>query len=155
MRKTALPFAAAGLAAAGAVALAAPASAATTYNPNVARIANPANACASIPGTIAADALALGMPAPTLSDFNYARCVSTLARGKAFVQPADLFGDPYNRCDMLVAAGELTYGATLHSGEGGPEDALLPDLTVNNRKECGSALYAYHAIAEAVFGPEG
>ncbi len=131
-------------------------SAKTPYDPNVARIANPANVCKSIPGTIAFDAAVLGIPTPDLSWFNYADCVNTLARGKAVVEPVEIFGNPYEQCDGLVAVGAITYPATLHSGEGDPqEDSLLPDLTVRNRKECGNALYAYHAIATAVFGDEG
>ena len=37
------------------------------------------------------------------------------------------------------------------------EDVLLPDLKANNRKECGSSLYAFHAIFTAIapFLPEG
>ena len=43
--------------------------------------------------------------------------------------------------------GAITYPATLHSGEGDRfEDFLLPDLTVRDRKECGSALYAYTIV---------
>ena len=135
--------------------LAAPASAAPSYDPNVARVANPANVCKSIPGTIQYDAGVLQMPAPDLSSFSYSSCVSTLAQGKAVVEPVEVFGDPYAQCDALVAGGVFSYPATLHSGEGGPEDQLLPDLTVNNRKECGNALYAYHYIADTLFGPEG
>jgi hypothetical protein len=54
----------------------------------------------------------------------------------------------------LVSVGAITYPATLHSGEGGNpmEEFLLPDLTVRNSKECGSALYAYHTIVTAFPG---
>lgn len=148
MRKIPMSFAAASLALSGLIALAGPASAAKSYDPNVARVANPANVCKSIPGTITADAELLGMPTPDLSAFSYRDCVKTLARGEAVVEPVELFGDPYQECDKSG----ITYPATLHSGEGGEEDALLPDLTVKNRKECGNALYAFHAIATAVFG---
>ncbi len=131
-------------------------SAEQSYDPNVARIANPANVCKSIPGTIAFDAALLGIPTPDLSWFDYSDCVNTLARGSAVVEPVGIFGNPYEQCDALVAFGAITYPATLHSGEGDPEeDFALPDLTVRNRKECGNALYAFHAIATAVFPEEG
>lgn len=127
------------------------ASAAPTYNPNVARIANPANVCKSIPGTIQFDAALFGAPAPDLSWFDYDDCVRTLARGAAVVPG---FGNPYEQCAELRQQGFVTYPSTLHSGENGPEDVLFPDLTVKNDRECGNALYAFHAIATAVFGPE-
>ena len=127
---------------------AATASAEQPYDPNVARIANPANACKSIPGSIEHAAGVFGAPVPDLSWFDYADCVRTLATGSAAVEPAEEFGSPYDQCDFLVSVGAITYPATLHSGEGDPfEDFLLPDLTVRDRKECGSALYAYHTIA--------
>lgn len=152
LKKLALSSAALGLAASATVALSSPASAAPApYDPNVARTANPANVCKSIPGTILADAALLGMPAPDLSGFDYVACVTTLARGRAVVEPVELFGNPYENC----AAMGLPYPMTLHSGEvDAEEDALLPDLTVRNDKECGNALYAYHAIMTAVFGEE-
>ena len=130
------------------------ASTATPYDPNVARIANPANACKSIPGSIQHAAGVLGLPAPDLSWFDYGHCVRTLATGSASVEPTGEFGDPYAQCDFLVSIGVITYPATLHSGEGGDplEEFLLPDLTVRDRKECGNALYAYHSIV-SVFGP--
>ena len=93
------------------------------------------------------------MPAPDLSWFHYS--TRTLAHGKAVVEPVEVFGNPYEQCDMLVEIGAITYPATLHSGEGGEREQLLPDLTVRNRKECGNALYAFHAIATAVFPEEG
>lgn len=126
------------------------ASAKEPYDPNVARISNPANACKSIPGSIEHAAGVFGAPVPDLTWFDYDNCVRTLATGSAFVEPAEEFGSPYVQCDFLVAVGAITYPATLHSGEGDPfEDSLLPDLTVRNRKECGSALYAYHSIVSA------
>lgn len=144
----------AGFAAAALVMGAAPVSAGAPYDPNVARVANPANVCKSIPGTIRADAALMEMPTPDLSWFHYASCVSTLARGAAVVEPVEEYGDPYAQCAFLVSIGVLTYPSTLHSGEGGAEDAFLPDLTVRNDKECGNALYAYHLIATTLFGPE-
>jgi hypothetical protein len=154
MNKIARIVASSGLAIAALAGWSTGATAAHTYDRNVARVANPANVCKSIPGTIAFDANLLGMPTPDLSWFNYSDCVSMLAQGKAVVQPVEIFGNPYEQCDQLVAFGAFSYPATLHSGEGGEEDILLPDLTVKNRKECGNALYAFHAIADAVF-PQG
>jgi hypothetical protein len=127
------------------------ASAAKPYDPNVARIANPANVCKSIPGSIEFASNAIGAPVPDLSWFDYSDCVNTAARG-AHVVPG--FGSPYEQCAMLIQFGAFSYPATLHSGESGPEeDFLLPDLTVRNDRECGNALYAYHVIASTVFGP--
>lgn len=148
MKKISMSFVAASLALTGLFMVADPASAAKSYDPNVARVANPANTCKSIPGTIKFDAELLGMPTPDLSWFSYKDCVTTLAHGAAVVEPVELFGNPYTECDNIG----ITYPSTLHSGEGGEEDFLLPDLTVKNRKQCGSALYAFHAIATAVFG---
>jgi len=150
MKKISVSVAAGVLALGGLSTFAGPASAATTYDPNVARVANPANVCKSIPGSIAADAQLLGMPIPDLSWFSYTKCVTTLAKGDAVVEPVDVFGDPYKQCDVVG----VTYPSTLHSGEGGEEDIFLPDLTVKNRKECGSALYAFHAIFTSLFGAE-
>ena len=131
---------AAASAAAAAVLFAAPASAAAGYDPNVTRIANPANVCKSIPGSVENFAALTGQTIDT-SDFDYAGCVTTLAQGKAFVEPAEEFGSPYEQCDRLG----LPYPYVFHNGPS-PEDLLLPDLKATNRKECGSALYAYHAI---------
>ena len=133
---------------------AATASAAQPYDPNVARTANPANACKSIPGSIEHAAGVFGAPVPDLSWFDFGDCVRTLATGSAAVEPAEEFGSPYDQCDFLVSVGAITYPATLHSGEGDDpmEEFLLPDLTVRNRKECGSALYAYHTIVTAFPG---
>ena len=128
-----------------------PASASTTYDPNVARVANPANTCKSIPGSIEHAAALMGTTIDT-SWFDYTDCVTTMAHGDAVVPPP--FGDPYAQCDMLVNVfGAFSYPATLHNGAD-EEDQLLPDLTVKNRKQCGSALYAFHAIATAVFPEE-
>ena len=123
------------------------ASAATGYDPNVARVANPANTCKSIVGSIQNAGMLLGIPVDT-SGFDYSSCVTTMAKGEAVVPPP--FGDPYAQCDFLVNVGAFSYPATLHNG-GDMEDQLLPDLTVKNRKQCGAALFAYHAIATAVF----
>jgi hypothetical protein len=152
--KTSKVLAALGVAVASLTVQAGPVGAAESYDPNIARIANPANACKSIPGTIAFDAALLGMPAPDLSWFDYDECVAMLAQGNVVIEPAEEFGDPYAQCDALVAFGAFSYPATLHSGESGEEDVLLPDLTVKNRTQCGSALYAFHVIATEVFGPE-
>lgn len=96
---------------------------------------------------------------PWRHDLAGGRTVDVTLRGVRRPATARLVDEPGRvddkQCDALVAFGAFSYGATLHSGEGGAEeDDLLPDLTVNNRKECGSALHAFHAIAEAVFPPE-
>lgn len=129
-----------------------PASASEPYDPNVARVANPANACKSIPGSVQYAAAILGFPVDT-SSFDYSACVTTLAQGAAVVEPVEEYGDPYAQCDGLVAAGFVSYPSTLHNGDG-LEDSILPDLIVKNRKECGSALYAFHSIVTYLFGPE-
>lgn len=133
--------------AAAAVLVAAPASAADSYDPNITRIANPANACKSIPGSIQYFAEMTGQAIDT-SGFDYSDCVTTLARGEAFVEPADEFGSPYEQCDLLQQFG-VTYPYVFHAGDS-LEDMVLPDLKANNRKECGSALYAFHSIFTAL-----
>lgn len=119
-----------------------PASAAGDYDPNVTRVANPANVCKSIPGTVGFAAGMFGVEIDT-SDFDYAGCVRTMARGDAFIPG---FGDPYAQCDALVGMGFVSYPAVLHAEEGDP----FPDLKVNNRKQCGNALYAFHEIETAL-----
>ncbi len=132
---------------------AAPANA-QSYNPNVTRVANPANACKSIPGSAEYAGALFGFPVDT-SSFDYAACVKLLAKGDAFVLPADEFGSPYAQCDLLVNVYHaFSYPATLHNDPTSEEDAFLPDLTVKNRKECGSALYAFHSIFQ-FFPAEG
>ena len=123
---------------------AAPASA-KAYDPNVARVASPANACKSIPGSAEYAGALFGFPVDT-SSFDYAACVKLLASGDAFIEPADVFGSPYEQCDLLVKFGAFSYPATLHNDPTVEEDLFLPDLTIKNRKECGSALYAFHSI---------
>jgi|GEM_PF-3555412 len=130
----------------GFAATAAGAEARQPYDPNVARVANPANVCTSIPGSLTFAASMNGLPAPDLSWFDFSSCVRTLAQGKAFV-PGPGFGDPYKNCDVLVQFGVISYPATLHEEPGG-FDLLLPDLIVKNRKECGNALYAFHTIEQ-------
>ena len=77
-----------------------------------------------------------------------------LANGDAFVEPAEEFGSPYVQCDLLVNTYHaFSYPATLHNDPTSPEDAFLPDLTVKNQKECGSALFAFHSIFQ-FFPPE-
>ncbi len=156
MRKTSVIVAGTVLAATAAVSGASPASAAGSYDPNVARVANPANACKSIPGTLLYDAAIMGMPVD-VSDFSYKGCVTTLAHGAAYAsdineETGEPFGDPYAQCDLLVSVGAITYPSTLHADPAEEEDMFLPDLTVKNRKECGSALYAFHAIFSTLFG---
>ncbi len=152
MRKSLALLAAGAMAAGMFIVGAGPASAAQAYDPNVTRIANPANTCKSIPGSIRSAANLLGLTIDT-SSFDYAGCVTTLAQGKAFVEPADLFGDPYVQCDHLG----IPYPYVFHDGDS-MEDQLLPDLQANNRKQCGSALYAFHEIFTALapyLPPEG
>jgi hypothetical protein len=122
------------------VVVAGPASAAKSYDPNVTRIANPANACKAIPGTLETFGIHLDD-----SDFSYSECVQTLARGEAVVD----FGVPYEQCAALEAGVEtpggffqITYPYTFHAEEGDP----FPNLMAKNRKQCGSALYAFHTI---------
>jgi hypothetical protein len=144
--RTSLTVLAGAVALGSTIALAGPSSAAG-YDPNVTRTANPANTCQSIPGSIAAAADRLGVPIDT-SGFGYTDCVTTLAKGEAFVEPAEVFGSPYERCAELETMG-VTYPYTFHDGAS-LEDLLLPDLRAHNRKQCGSAVYAFHAIFTAV-----
>jgi hypothetical protein len=132
---------------------AAPAAAASSYDPNVTRIANPAKVCKSIPGSILNAGALLGIPVD-VSDFDYADCVTTLARGEAFVEPAEEFGSPYAQCDFLIQNGIISLPYVFHDTDS-EEDVLLPDLKANNRKQCGSALYAFHSIFTALFAPPG
>lgn len=138
----------AGLALAGStLAAVAPASAAPKpYDPNVTRIANPANVCKSIPGSVAHASGMLGVDIDT-SSFDFSDCARMLAKGDAFVEPAEEFGSPYVQCDLLLTFG-VTYPYTFHNDPDPAnfEDAVLPDLTAKNRKQCGSALYAFHSI---------
>ncbi|MEO6571678.1 MAG: hypothetical protein ABIO83_09030 [Ilumatobacteraceae bacterium] len=127
-------------------------SAKGSYDPNIARIANPANVCKSIPGSIERAAALFQMPIPDLSWFVYSDCVQTMARGEAVVEPADEYGSPYAQCDLLQSYG-VTFPYTFHDSDS-PEDQLLPDLIAKNRTECGNALFAFHAIFTALF-PEG
>ena len=132
---------------------AATASAKQPYDPNVARTSNPAHACKSIPGSIEHAAGVFGQPVPDLSWFDYDDCVRTLATGSAVVEPSESSVARTTSATSWYPWGAITYPATLHSGEGDPfEDFLLPDLTVRHRKECGSALYAYHTIVSAFPG---
>lgn len=143
MKKIATSAVALCLATLGATAVAAPAAAAPPYDPNVTRIASPANVCKSIPGSVQHAAEMFGLTIDT-SSFDYSGCVTTLAQGNAVVEPVEEFGDPYAQCDALAKFG-VTYPYVFHNTDS-PEDQLLPDLQANNRKECGSALYAFHAI---------
>ena len=126
------------------VVFAGPASAAKSYDPDVTRIANPANACKAIPGTLSALEKMFGIDLD-YSDFDYSECVQTLARGEAVVD----FGVPYEQCAALEAGVQtpggffqITYPYTFHAEEGDP----FPNLMAKNRKQCGSALYAFHTI---------
>jgi hypothetical protein len=137
------------LATGAAAAFASPASAAPSYDPNVTRIANPANVCKSIPGSVQYAADMLGVTIDT-SSFDYSGCVTMLAQGNAVVEPVKEFGDPYAQCDALAQFG-VTLPYVFHDTDS-MEDMLLPDLQANDRKQCGAAVYAFHAIFTAV-GP--
>lgn len=114
------------------------ASAAPSGDPNVTRVANPANACASIPGTLAGFGI-------TPTGFDYSTCVRTLARD---VPDIPGFGDPAEQCDALVQFGVISYPFVFHAEPGDP----FPDLRANNREQCARALYAFHTI-ETYAGP--
>lgn len=154
MRKLSALFAGVAVAASSVI-LTAPASAAQSYNPNITRIANPANVCKSIPGSIEHFAAMTGQTIDT-SGFDYTGCVTMLAQGEAVVEPVEVFGDPYAQCDALAQFG-VTFPYVFHNTDS-LEDMVLPDLKANNRKQCGSALYAFHAIFTEIapyLPPEG
>ncbi len=128
-------------AAAAAVALAvtptASASAAPSFDGGP-KTANPAQACAAIPATLAL----LGASAP---GFDHSACVRTVASRV----PDVAFGSPYEQCAMLEAGVQtpggffkVTYPYTFHAEPGDP----FPDLTAHNRTQCARALYAFHTI---------
>jgi hypothetical protein len=152
MNKTTTMVAALCLSASAVLPYAGTASAGHSYDPNIVRIANPANVCMSIPGSIEHAAELFQMPTPDLSWFDYSDCVTMMARGEAFVEPAEEFGDPYAQCDLLQSFG-VEFPYVFHDTDS-EEDVLLPDLKANNRKQCGSALFAFHAIFTGLF-PEG
>ena len=148
MKSFATSAAALSLAIAGVTAVATPASAAPkSYDPNVTRIANPANVCKSVIGSVQNAAAVLDVEID-MSSFDYAGCVSTLAKGDVVVPG---FGNPYEQCDLLVRVGAVRYPYVFHNTDSF-EDVLLPDLQANDRKQCGSALYAFHQIFTTV-GP--
>ncbi len=115
------------------------ASAAPSGDPNVTRVATPADACASIPATVAAFGL-------SATGFDYTSCVRTLAGGVPDL-PA---GDPYEQCAALEQGIETPFGPlkvtypgyVFHSDPSDP----FPNLRVNNREQCARALYALHTI---------
>jgi hypothetical protein len=101
------------------------------------------------PGTI----VALGGQVPASFDFN--ECVRTLAKGEAFIDVPGL-GSPYAQCAMLeqgvVTPGgtfKIEYPYTFHAEPGD----RFPNLVAHNRKQCGSALYAFHNIEAALPAP--
>ena len=118
------------------------ASASPSGDPSQTRTANPANACAAIPATLAQ----LGI---SDTDFDYSGCVQGLAGGV----PLTAFGgDAYERCAELEAGvfvpplGQvftLTYPYTFHAEEGDP----FPNLRAHNREQCARALWTFHEIA--------
>ena len=122
------------------------AAAAPSGDPGRARTANPANACAAIPATLAQ----FGVEA---EGFDFTTCVRDVA-GRV---PDVAFGSPYEQCAMLEAGVEtpggffqITYPYTFHAEEGDP----FPDLRANNREQCARALYAFHTIESYLPPPE-
>jgi hypothetical protein len=114
------------------------AAAAPAGDPNVTRIANPAQACAAIPATLAQFGV-------TPEDFDFVSCVSDLA-GRV---PNVAFGSPYDQCAMLEAGIQtpggffaVTYPYVFHAEPGDP----FPNLQANNREQCARALYTFHTI---------
>lgn len=123
-----------------------PAGAAPSGDPNVARPATPAHACAAIPATLAQ----FGLEA---ADFDYSSCVKKLA-GRV---PNVDFGDPYEQCASLEAGivtpdgtFQITYPYTFHAEPGDP----FPDLTARSREQCARALWTFHTIG-SLLPPEG
>ena len=117
------------------------AAAAPSGDPNRTRTANPAHACAAVPGT-------LGQFGIQATDFDYSDCVRELA-GR--VPNTAWGGDPYQRCAELEAGVfvpmlgrffTLTYPDTFHAEPGDP----FPNLRAHNRQQCARALWTFHEI---------
>jgi len=120
------------------------ASAAPKFDSSKAKTANPAQACAAIPATLAG----FGVPA---SDFDFSDCVRTVSSHVPNVG----FGDPYAQCAALEAGVQtpggfiqISYPYTFHAEPGDP----FPDLTAHNRTQCARALYAFHTIESYLEG---
>lgn len=137
-RLTQLAVTATAIATAG-IAAAPGASAAPPGDPETVRTANPAHACAAVPGTLAQFGI-------TADDFDYVDCVRELA-GRV---PLTVFGgDAYARCVELEAGVEtpfgfmqITYPYTFHAEPGDP----FPNLRAHTREQCARALWTFHKI---------
>jgi len=124
------------------------ASAAPSGDPEAVRTANPAHACAAVPGTLAQFGI-------TADDFEYVDCVRELA-GRV---PLTVFGgDAYARCAELEAGietpfgfFEITYPYTFHAEVGDP----FPNLRAHTREQCARALWTFHKIASYLPAEEG
>ena len=115
------------------------ASAAPSGDPNVTRIANPANACAAVPATLAQFGI-------TPQGFSFSSCVRELA-GRVPDVPGQ--GSPYQQCAALEGGVQtpggfiqVSYPYVFHNAPGDP----FPNLQANNREQCARALYTFHTI---------
>ncbi len=115
------------------------ASAAPSGSSDVARLANPAQACAVIPA-------ALGQFGIIPEGFRYSSCVREVAGRVPDLEGA---GSPYEQCAALEAgietpegALQISYPYVFYPSSQDP----FPALKVNNREQCARALYAYHTI---------
>jgi len=118
------------------------AAAAPAGDPNVTRIANPAQACAAIPATLAQFGV-------TPEDFDFNSCVTEIAKQVPDLEPVAIFGSPYAQCARLEAGEQtpgglfqITYPYVFHAEPGDP----FPNLQANNREQCARALFAFHTI---------
>lgn len=124
------------------------ASAAPAGNPNATKVANPAQACAAIPGTLAQlDIEPAG--------FSFSSCVRTVSGRVPDLPPP--FGNPYEQCAVLeegvMTPGGLmrvTYPYVFHAEPGDP----FPNLRANNREQCARALWTFHTIESYLEFPE-
>jgi hypothetical protein len=114
------------------------AAAAPSGDPNVTRVANPAQACAAIPATLAGFGI-------TPEGFDFSSCVKDVAAQV----PNVAFGNPYEQCALLEEGVEgpfgvlkVTYPYVFHSEPGDP----FPNLQANNREQCARALYVFHTL---------
>lgn len=140
MSRTHRVLATAALAAGLALAPLTPAGAVPAGDPNAVRTANPANACAAIPGTLAQ----FGLEA---AGFSYSDCVRDLA-GR--VPLTNWGGNSYEQCAALEAGVDtpggffqISYPYTFHAEPGDP----FPNLRAHNREQCARALWTFHTIA--------
>lgn len=122
------------------------AAAAPSGDPNIARTATPAHACAAIPATLSQ----FGVEAV---GFDFKDCVKELA-GR--VPNTWWGGDPYEQCAMLEegietpgGVFEISYPYTFHAEAGDP----FPDLTAHDREQCARALWTFHTIESMLPAP--